>query len=160
MSIKQKMLMLVASVGLLLALSVMGVAAAPNSLGAIPNDIPGTALYVDGVSHPIAGNSSLWYKFNTTSNSRDEAVLTLLTLTNGTNSGLKFDVYSDSQIANWWDATPIGRGTSQSNNGVRSDNLTWAGEYDGNGVQYIRVTNTNPGAAAFTLLQSQVGSRR
>lgn len=159
MSIKQKLLTLVASVGLLFALSVMAVAAAPNAVE-IPNDIPATSVLVDGASHPIAGNASLWYKFNSTTNTADESVLTLLTLMNGTNSGLEFNVYSESQIANWWDATPIGRGTSQGSNGVRSDNLTWAGQFNGTGVQYIRVTNTNAGAANFTLMQSQVGSGR
>jgi len=158
MSIKQKMLMVVAAVGLLFALSVMAVAAAPTVPGAIPNDIPATAQFVDGASHPIAGNSSLWYKFNTTSDTRGESVLTFITLMNGTNSGITFDVYAGSQIANWWDTTPVGRGTSQGSLGVQSDNLTWAGKFNGNGVQYIRVTNTNPGATVFTLVQSEAGS--
>lgn len=158
MSIKQKSFTLVIGAGLLLALSVMGVAAAPIVPGVVPNDIPATALYVDGTSQTIAGNSSLWYKFNTSSsNVRDDAVLTFLTLANGNNSGVAFDVYSGGQIAGWWDATPVGRGTSQSSMGVQSDNLTWAGMFNGNGVEYIRVTNSNPYATTFTLQETQAG---
>lgn len=157
MSIKQKIFTVVASAGLLLSLSVMAVAAAPTG-PVIPNDIPATAQFVDGASHPIAGNASLWYKFNSKTDTRGDVTLTKLTLTDGTNSGIKFDVFSDSQIASWWNATPVGRGTSQANNGVQSKNLTWAGSFNANGVQYIRVTNTNPGAAVFTLAQSAAGS--
>lgn len=158
MSIKQKVLSLVAGAGLLLALSVMSVAAAPAVPGVVPNDIPATAQYVDGMSHPIAANSSLWYKFNSTSDTANDAILTSLSLTNGTNSGVTFDIYSGGQIANWWDNTPVGRGTSQGSFGVLSDNLTWAGKFNGNGVQYIKVTNTTSNATAFTLVQSQPGA--
>ena len=158
MNMKQKILSLVAGAGLLLALSVMTVAAAPSVPGVVPNDIPATAQYVDGMSHPIAANSSLWYKFDSTSDTRNDAILTSLSLTNGTNSGVTLDVYSGGQIANWWDNTPVGRGTSQGSFGIQSDNLTWAGKFNGNGVQYIRITNTNSDATAFTLVQTEVGS--
>jgi hypothetical protein len=155
----KKLLMVVLGAGLLLALSVMAVAAAPSVPGPVPNDIPATAQFVDGMSHPIAANSSLWYKFDSGTDTRNDAILTYLTLTNGTNSGVTFDVYSGSQIANWWDNTPVGRGTSQGSFGVMSDNLTWAGKFNGNGVQYIRVINTNAFATDFTLAQSQPDSR-
>jgi hypothetical protein len=146
------MLMLVAGAGLLVAVSVMSVAAAPNT-AEIPNDIPATALYADGVSHPIAGNASLWYKFDYSANGAPNARTPLtLTLENGTNMGVTFDVYSADQIATWWQNDPIGRGTSQSNLGVQSKNLTWVGKFQESGVQYIKITNTSPNAAAFTLM--------
>ena len=153
MNTKRKMLMLVAGAGFLLAMSVMSVAAAPNAAGEIPNDIPATSILVDGASHMIAGNSSLWYKFDYSANrSPDERTPMELTLLNGTNMGITFDVYTAGQIANWWENDPIGRGTSQGNMGVQSKNLTWVGKFPTSGVQYIKITNTNPDAAAFTLM--------
>lgn len=158
MSSVQKMLTLFIGVGLLFALGAIAVSAAPAIPGNVMNDIPATALYVDGTSQTIGANSSLWYKFDSsTSDVRNDPNLTLLTLTNGTNSGVGFDVYAGSQIAAWWDATPVGRGTSQANLGVQSENLTWSGMFNGNGVQYIRVNNTNPFATTFTLHQSVAG---
>lgn len=160
MSMNRKILMVVAGAGLLLALGVMGVAAAPNSPGAIPNDIPATSLYVDGASHMIPGNASLWYKFDYSANrSPDERLPIGLTLVNGAGKGVTFDVYSESQIANWWENSPTGRGTSQGNNGVQSHDLTWVGKFVTNGIQYVKITNTSPDVAAFTLMvQSQAAS--
>jgi len=150
----RKMLMLVAGAGLLVVVSVMSIAAAPNT-AEIPNDIPATALYVDGMSHAIAGNSSMWYKFDysTANPQQGQRTPVQLTLVDGTNKGVMFDVYSASQIANWWQDNPVGRGTSQGYNGVQSKNLTWDGMFQANGVQYVKITNTSPNAATFTLMR-------
>lgn len=152
MRITRKMAVLVSGTGLLLGLTVMGVAAAPNATEAVMNDIPATALFVDGTNQTIAGNSSLWYKFDYgVSAGLGEKTLAHLTMLDGMNSGVSFDVYSASQIANWWENDPIGRGTSQGAKGVLSNDLTWDGQFAANGVQYVKVTNTNPGAAVFNL---------
>jgi hypothetical protein len=152
MRITRKMAMLVSGTGLLLGLTVMGAAAAPNATEAVMNDIPATALFVDGTDQTIAGNSSLWYKFDYgVSAGLGEKTLAHLTMLDGMDSGVSFDIYSASQIANWWENNPVGRGTSQSAFGVLSNDLTWDGQFSANGVQYIKVTNRNPGAAVFNL---------
>jgi hypothetical protein len=153
----QKWLIL-AGVMMLLTLSVAAVSAAP----AVPNNIPATAAYISAQSQTIQGNSSLWYKFDYNGNKDSDTGRTpvIVTLPNGAINGMSFEVYTFNQIADWWDETPVGRGTQQLLNGDNlpatygtnaSPDLTWVGKFTESGTYYVRVDNNNPGATSFVL---------
>jgi hypothetical protein len=155
--------MLVVGAALLLVLSAMTVAAAPNSAGALDN--PGLATYIDGASHTIAGNSAQWYKFDYSANRNEDGtrdVATVMTNYVG-QSGLGFEVYTPDQIASWWSNDPIGRGSSQSipcgqidddwNYTCQAYSLLWAGRFPSSGTYYVRVTNDSPNSIDFTLTE-------
>ena len=75
-------------------------------------------------------------------------------LPNGNASGLHFNVYTPAQIGDWWNETPIGRGTGQAlncdtgvpevNGACQSDDLTWVGNFNEAGTYYVQVVNGNP----------------
>src|SRR5262249_8690212 len=75
-----------------------------------------------------------------------------ITLVNGTNSGVSFDVFTPSQIGDWWDEHPIGRGTPQAincatglpedNGGCQANDLTWVGDFNDSGTYYVEVVNS------------------
>jgi len=148
---------------LLLVMSVAAVSAAPNTdTSTAQNAIPGTAASITGATQTIAPNGDLWYKFNYNANRDDQTGRTpiYLTMPNGTNSELGFEVYTPAQINDWWSETPIGRGTAQrvNANGVPVDygqdaspDLSWVGKFGESGTYYVRVTNANNSPMAFVL---------
>lgn len=149
-------------VGLLLVLSVAAVSAAPPNANSVPNDIPATAAYINGQTQSLAGNTSLWYKFdyNGLKDSDYGRTPVTVTLPYGALNGLGFEVYAPAQIADWWEQTPVGRGTAQQlyDDGVptthgpnTSPDLTWVGRFPESGTYYVRVVNNNPGAETFAL---------
>lgn len=147
---------------MLAVLSVTVIAAAPGDVTP-PNDIPATARYVDGQTHSIGANASLWYKFDYSA-ARDEdghRDLATLTMVNANHTGLGFQVFTPAQIANWWQQTPVGQGTPQeirSSDNVpatygdaQSTNLSWVGSFVDTGTYYVRVTNINSSPMDFVL---------
>jgi hypothetical protein len=127
------------------------------------NNFPGGASNVDNQSHAILANSALWYSFEY---SGDRSTITL-TMPNANGSGVGFNVFTPSQITDWWSEAPIGRGTAQAINcdtGVPEDNgacqsadLTWVGEFNEAGTYYVEVTNNNSNTANFQLSMQGTG---
>lgn len=123
----------------------------------LPNLDPGHAAIMDNHSHMIPGNAGLWYRFNYVVN-RSEVTITM---PNGTNSGLDFNVFASSQIGDWWSETPVGRGTAQAvncfstapgvNGGCQSKDLSWKGNFNTNGTYYVEIVNNNSSAASAQL---------
>lgn len=144
-----------------LALSTGTVATAA---GTVPNDIPATAAAIDGQPHEIAGNFSLWYKFDYSvshSEGKTQGEQVKLVLSDGNKLGLKFGVYTPEQVLKWWDNDPIGRGTpqllSEGNLPVLyegdhlSNDLVWVGRFAAPGTYYVQVTNDNAYPVIFTM---------
>jgi hypothetical protein len=84
-----------------------------------------------------------------------------LTLVNGNNSGVGFEVYTPEMINDWWENPPIGRGTAQQvdcDDGVpvesgecQSPDSNWVGRFPTGGTYYARVTNSNSSPSSFVL---------
>lgn len=125
----------------LMSLAVLSVSAAGNTGGAIP----ATASYIDNQTHSLPANGSLWFRFDYTSKS-SQAMLTMI---NGATDNVGFNVYTPDQINDWWDTSPIGRGTKPN---ADSNDLTWVGEFGETGTYYVEVVNENAVAANFNLL--------
>lgn len=156
----------VAAVAVLLSLSITSVSAVPGA----PNDSPAGADYIDNQTHTVPVSKSLWYRFDYRSNlPASERTLIYLTLVNGNNSGVEFNVYTFDQvnddlrdgIENWRQQVPVGRGTAQrfncgsvtprANGDCASNDLTWVGAFATSGTYFVQVRNTNPTPSSFTL---------
>lgn len=82
-------------------------------------------------------------------------------MTNATGTGLGFEVFTPSQINDWWEQKPVGQGTAQqidSADGIpaiygdgQSHDLTWVGSFVDNGTYFVRVTNTTGSPLNFDL---------
>lgn len=156
-----KRIMAVLGAFALVALSVTAIAAAPGDV--VPNDIPATAAVIDGQMHAVPANGALWYKFeyNATRDEDGHRDLASLTMPNATGTGLGFEIYTPSQIADWWEQKPVGQGTAQqidtSDNmpaiygDGQSSNLTWVGRFVDNGTYFVRVTNSTGSSLNFAL---------
>lgn len=143
-----------AGLALLFGASTLPALAAPPA-----NVSPPTAAYLDNQTHSIPANSSLWYQFGYAGD-RSQVVLTLM---NGTNSGVGFNVFTPAQISDWWELSPIGRGTSEPVNcdtsepmqkgKCQSSDLMWVGNFDVGEAYYVQVVNNNstPTAAQLTI---------
>ncbi len=135
---------------------------AATLIGAAPsqND-PFHAPFVDGQVHSLPANSDTWFKFDYGISGPPRPVVTL-TLPNGTNSGLEFEVWAPENIGNWWENRPTGRGTSSAidcetgqpavGGQCTSPDLTWAGSFGASGTYYVHVLNDNPDPASFQLV--------
>jgi len=156
-----------ATAAVLLAVSVMSVAAAAN----VPNDSPAGANYIDNLPHTVAVDKSAWYRFDYTSSSRGaDRTPIFLTLVNGNNSGVEMSIYTfdqvnddlADQIENWRAENPVGRGTAarfncsnhipRANGDCVSNDLTWVGTFATSGTYYVRIRNTNLTPSNFTLM--------
>ncbi len=137
---------------LLLSVSVLTAAAANGT-----NDSPTAAVAPDNQTHTIPANSSMWYRFDYAG---DKSQITV-TLVNGNNTGLQFEVFTPAQIGDWADETPIGRGTAQSINcntgapglsgACLSNDLIWTGRFNASGTYYVAVMNNTASSQAFQL---------
>lgn len=118
------------------------------------NTTTATAAYIDNQPHTIPGNSYLWYRFlygggNT---------LITVTVVNGANTGIRFDVYTPEQVANLTGQNPIGRGStpnvpcgSTPPGECAANNLLWTGKFHTGGYIYVQLFNDNVNPATFTL---------
>ena len=95
------------------------------------NTVPERALYVQNGQYSINANTSRWYRFSFPS---DDSKI-VLTMPNGKNNGLTFEVYGADQIGFWWKTDPAGRGN------VSGDDLNWVSSGDAWTTFYVRVIN-------------------
>ncbi len=126
--------------------------AAPAAVAVGPATDPNHAALIDNQSHTIPAGTSLWYSFNYVG---DKSQI-LLTLVNGGSGGLKFNLFTPAQIGDWWNETPIGRGTVQSINCTtgeieakgtcQASDLTWNGNFDLSGMYFVQVVNPTASA--------------
>jgi len=162
MNSARKWLLMLGAAALMLGLSLQSVPAFAAA-AAPANTFPGAAVYISGQPQTIPGDTSVWLKFNYNANRDDQTGRTpiYLTLVNGTNSGVDFNVYTPDQIADWWENQPIGRGTAQhlDENGIPNENgenlspdLTWVGKFAGSGTYYVELKNTNADPMTTTLM--------
>lgn len=141
----------------LTVLGLLFVVALTASAAGVPNTSPQAAAFIDGQTHPIAANTTLWYQF-TYAGDRSEI---LITLANGNGSGLAFNVFTPAQIGDWWETPPIGRGTWQPvscNTGApdlnglcQSNDYLWQGNFNAMGTYYVALVNNTANATDFTL---------
>lgn len=119
---------------------------------------PSSAVYLDNQSHTIAANSDLWFKFDYGLANAVRSVSSL-TMVNGTNSGVRYEVWAGENISDWSDRQPTGRGTAtvldcttglpSQSGGCQSSDLTWSGAF---GTYYVHVVNDNSSPSTFLLL--------
>ena len=120
-------------------------------------DDPAKAVTIDGSSKTIAANSVQWYSFNYGLNDDGSRPTRLLTLVNGNQSGVSFQVYSPDLLNDWWQNTPTGAGTpgmvACDTGTCTSNDLTWLGAFGAPGTYYVRVINStnNPFNAMLTI---------
>ena len=102
---------------------------------------PVSAPYIDSQTHSIAPDSTSWFRFDyAVSHSAIQ-----ITLPNGAVSGLAFEVMTSDQAADWWEATPVGRGSPNGND------LVWAGSFNNLGTYYVEVVNNTTSGMPFQL---------
>lgn len=125
-------------------------------------DDPAKAVAIDGQQHSLPAGAVTWYSFNYGLNDDGSHPVKTITLANGTNSGVTFQVWSTDQFqGGWWNNTPIGQGTPASvdcstlelagQGGCQSSDLTWAGAFAGPGTYYVRVINNTGAPVNYTL---------
>ncbi len=134
----------------------------PTEMPTVSPDDPNRASRIDGQPHNIAAKSALWYAFDYTINHMTgKRSLLTITLVNGNNSGVDFEVYAPENISEWWKNHPTGRGTvymidcatgQPSETGeCQSPDLTWQGDFGADGTYYVRVINTNNSQISYLL---------
>ncbi|HZQ09522.1 MAG TPA: hypothetical protein VFD70_23295 [Anaerolineae bacterium] len=121
------------------------------------NNSPGTAFYIDNQLHSIPASTSQWYKFNYGGGGS----LATVTLVGGANSGLRFNVFTSEQAADFTNAKPVGRGTVLSLNcnsglptpqgGCQGNDLVWIGKFRSGDTIFVELINDNPQTSNFIL---------
>lgn len=151
------------SIFLVIGLTLLGLLASPAFGAGAANSEPATSSYIDGQSHSINSGQNLWYRFNYAG---DRSHITV-TMPNGYNGGIAFNVFTPEQAQDWWEAKPIGRGTSlvldcdtgdpAPFGGCQSNDLTWNGQFNAQGTYYVQVVNDNPNSSRFILTVEGTG---
>ncbi len=132
------------------------------SLGAMTASAQGPVAYLDNQSHTLAANASQLYRFDYSVDTQNNVrPITTITMPNGTNSGLGFQVWTPETVNDMADNKPIGIGTAQTvdcNTGVitaagscQSPDLTWSGAFGTSGSYYVLVTNNTNNQANYTI---------
>ncbi|MCL4394096.1 MAG: hypothetical protein M1482_04700, partial [Chloroflexi bacterium] len=129
--------------GLLVALSVMAVAADSPAT----NAIPAAATYFDNQPHAIAANSSLWFKFYYSLTYTGGVQETKMSMPYGNASKIGFGIWTPDNVHDLVGKGPFGQGQPQEFpcNGTwcQGDDLIWAGSLGATGWYYVQVTNYN-----------------
>ena len=122
---------------------------------------PARATAINNQSQTIPAGSARWYRFDYGVSDTGDRPVRTITLVNGNNSGVRFEVWTPDNLTDWWDKQPIRRGTSHvvscdtgdtsEQGGCQSNDLTWTGAFDASGTYYVRVVNDNTHATAFEL---------
>jgi len=115
------------------------------SVGAANSD-PSSAPYVDNAIHSIGANVDTWYRFEYTGDHSQITVKLVDALHDGTNRGLSFQVYTPSQMQEWWKHDGIGAGSRS------GDDLLWSGNAHESGTWMVKVMNANPSEMTFNLV--------
>ncbi len=145
------LLMLAVFLGLILFM-LLGLAPTKND--------PFHAPYIDNQVHSIDGNADTWFRFDYGFTGPPRTVVTL-SLANGAQSGLGFEVWSPELITLWWQEKPTGKGMVLSidcatgaivgGGDCQSKDLLWIGAFGGVGTYYVRVINSNSSPREFLL---------
>ncbi len=125
-------------------------------------DDPAKAVAVDGKQHTLPANSATWYKFDYGLLDDGTHPTKTITLVNGTQSGLTFQVWSAEAFkGGWWNNVPIGQGTATAldcstmevagQGGCQSSDLAWLGAFGAPGTYYVRVVNNMGAPVSYTL---------
>jgi hypothetical protein len=128
----------------------------------LPNvDDPNRAGPIDGNIHILAAKSATWYRFDYALSDTGARQQRIVTLVNGNNSGVRFEVWTPDNLNNWWEKKPVGRSTSfqidcdtgaASDQGAcQSNDLAWAGSFNVGWAVYVRVVNENDHPSLFQL---------
>jgi hypothetical protein len=136
---------LLASLALLLALTVLGVFGAGTILAQDGmHSSPATSVYIDNETHVIPGKTTLYFRFEYNGDNSPIEVA----LTDGADRNLSFNVYTPEQIndSTWWLLPPIGRGTR-----LHGTDLGWTGKFYAPGTYYVEVQNLNDQPQNYTL---------
>lgn len=119
------------------------IAVQPSAVLAGPENVnPGKAIALPATTQGVPANSALWYSFYFDGGND---ALAKVTLPYGDYNNLKFELYNPGQMAKWWEADPIGRGSAS------GDDLVWAGDLYMSGKYYVKVVNDNPHGVGFEL---------
>jgi hypothetical protein len=113
----------------------------PASVTPGANTTPATAAPLDMNLHSVGANQSAWYRFTLYDT---KGQYSILSLPGAAQSGIRFEIYSQDQLANWSEQDPAGRSNVDDNN-----NLTWAVQSDTRDAWYVRVINANAQNANF-----------
>lgn len=122
-------------------------------------DSPINAVQINNQPRPILPNAALWFRFDYDATLRPAATIQLV---NGTNSGMRFEVWTPDAIANIANNNPTGYGAaftvacpadSLALSGCQTKNLIWSGGFTSSGTFYVRVINDNntPGTVLLTI---------
>lgn len=137
-----------------------GPAAAPAI--ATNTDDPAKAVAIDSKAHTLPANSATWYSFSYGLLDDGTHPTKTITLVNGAQSGLIFQVWSaDALSGSWWNNLPVGQGTAAAldcstmevagQGGCQSSDLTWLGAFGAPGTYYVRVVNNTGAPVSYTL---------
>ncbi len=138
---------------------------APAAAPALPSaavDDPAKAIAIDAKQHSIPANSVQWFSFPYGLNDDGSRPIRTITLANGNQPGLSFQVWSpETMQGGWWNNNPIGKGTAAATDcntgelagmgGCSSNDLTWSGAFALNGTYYVRVINSTNSPMNVTL---------
>ncbi len=127
------------------------------------NTDPAHALAITTQSITIPANSALWFSFGYAG----DRSLIMISLANGSNGRLAFDLWTPEQAAALTDEKPIGRGTVQNINcdsGVlqrsgdcQSDYLFWQGNFNAEGTYYVEAFNNQSSPVTTELMVNGTG---
>lgn len=107
----------------------------------LDNVDPNNALLADATARVIPAKTTLWYRFYYVGDHSQ----VFITLPNGADNKLRFHVHTPSEMATWWNVTPVGQSS------IRDKDLVWNGNSHEGGWWYIEVKNENTSAIGFTL---------
>jgi hypothetical protein len=97
--------------------------------------------YVDNVVHTIAPNTTTWYRFEY-DGSHSQITVRLI---DGKGEGMRFQIYTPTQMEDWWKHDGIGVGS------VEADDLVWSGNSHESGTWFIKLLNDTAITKSFLL---------
>ncbi len=123
---------------------------------------PNLAPFIDNQVHSLGPNSDTWFKFGYGPTTSEPHPIVTLRLVNGTQTGVRFEVWAGENIGDWWQKDPIGKGTASSMNcdtgqligsgACQANDLTWAGAFGSYGTYYVHVINGRDVQTNFQLI--------
>jgi len=125
-------LILIAVVALALSVGATAFAAGNSPVG---------APYADNASHTIPADTTTWYRFEYPGNHSQITV----TLVDAKDKGLAFEVYTPTQMQEWWKNDGVGAGS------LKGNDLLWSGNAHEGGAWYVKVMNRSLSPEPFQL---------
>jgi hypothetical protein len=137
------------------------------TLGVVTVSAQGPVAYLDNQTHTIAANGSTMYRFDYALNSDGTRPDVTITMVNGTNSGLGFQVWAPEIVNDMADNKPTGIGSPltidcntgeiTAAGGCQSPDLIWTGAFGSGGAYYVLVTNSTANQMSYALKISGSG---